>query len=239
MSGFPVLFFDAAYTLIKPRAKLGVIYAQVAQQFGFNSDPEALNAQFAPVFRELRQQRPTTAGRPESESETRQFWSLVIETIFNRAGEPFPPAPFAQELFDAFSTIRCWELYPDALAVLDALRARNYRLGVLSNFDFRLSPLLETLALTPRLDCVVASFQTGVEKPQREAFLHAQRQLPGSRFTMIGDHWEDDVQGALAAGWKALWIDRAGAMSTGEPGLQGQPTSVPRCTTLTEVLDHL
>lgn len=236
MSCSPVLFFDAAYTLIKPRAKLGVIYAEVANQFGFFPNPEALTAQFSAVFHELRTRRPLVLGRPETEAETRAFWSEVINTIFSRAGEPFPPAPYGQVLFDEFSTTRCWELYPDALEVLGELRSQGVKLGVLSNFDFRLGPLLQNLGLSAYVDCVVASHQTGYEKPNPEMFRAAELALPGSSYTLVGDHWEDDVMGALAAGWNAVWVDRAGAMSSEPSPLATH--SVPRCTSLAEVLAH-
>jgi putative hydrolase of the HAD superfamily len=139
-------------------------------------------------------------------------------------------------LFDEFSTTRCWELYPDAVEVLDELRSQGVKLGVLSNFDFRLGPLLQNLGLTPHLDCVVASYQTGYEKPNPEMFLAAELALPGSSYTLVGDHWEDDVMGALAAGWNAVWVDRAGAMSSEPSPLATH--SVPRCKTLAEVLAY-
>ncbi len=240
MSGSPVIYFDAAYTLIKPRAKLGLIYAEVAKRFGFNPNAEALSAEFPKVFAELRQQRPIQPGKPQSPEETRAFWCLVIETIFTRAGEPFPPNPYTQVLFDEFSTTTCWELYPDATEVLKTLRARGFRLGLLSNFDYRLEALIKNLGLAELIDGLVASYQTGVEKPDPIAFEAAEKQLPAaSSYTMVGDHWQDDVCGALSVGWKAIWVDRAGAMSLSPADSLHREESVPRCTSLMEILKYL
>lgn len=231
----PVLFFDAAYTLIKPRAKLGEIYAEVAHRFNHNPNPEALTAQFSPVFHDLKRGRTRPVGVPETPEETRSFWSSVIAEIFRRAGEPLPPEPYTRELFDEFTTDHCWLPYSDAAATLEQLRERGYILGVLSNFDFRLERLLQNLGLDTRVDAVVASFQNGFEKPDPNAYRSAAACFPeASCFTMIGDHWGDDVQGALNAGWSAVWVDRDGVMSSAP---ENQSEAIPHIRQLADLLE--
>ena len=49
----------------------------------------------------------------------------------------------------------------------------------------------------------------GVRKPSREYFaaVLADLGLPPERVVMVGDEWEADVEGALAAGMRAVWYD--------------------------------
>lgn len=97
---------------------------------------------------------------------------------------------------------------------LDALaRARQVaRLGLLSNTQSFGMAFLDRLGLVPLIPNRFLSAHTGFLKPQPEAFEAVQRKLglfPGE-LLMIGDSWEDDVQGALQAGWTAVWLNRAG-----------------------------
>ena len=65
----------------------------------------------------------------------------------------------------------------------------------------------------------MVSGDLGVAKPDAAAFHHA-LDLLGARpedATMIGDSLERDVEGALAAGLRAVWINRHG--KPGRPGI--------------------
>ena len=47
----------------------------------------------------------------------------------------------------------------------------------------------------------------------RDSFEAVQRKLgvfPGN-LVMVGDSWTDDVEGAVNAGWTAVWVNREGA----------------------------
>ncbi len=52
--------------------------------------------------------------------------------------------PLFEELYSHFAEPGVWALYPEALAVLDALHG-SYRLAVVLNFDLRLYPVSRIL----------------------------------------------------------------------------------------------
>jgi putative hydrolase of the HAD superfamily len=57
------------------------------------------------------------------------------------------------------------------------------------------------------------SAEMGCLKPDLAAVQAVQRRLglfPGE-LAMVGDSWRDDIIGALAAGWTAVWVNRKGA----------------------------
>ncbi len=103
------------------------------------------------------------------------------------------------------------ELFPEAAAALVATRA-HARVALLSNTQRFDLGLLERLGLTEAISIRGLSADLGAVKPEPEAFEALAKRLglfPGN-LVMVGDSWNDDIEGALAAGWTAIWINRHG-----------------------------
>jgi HAD superfamily hydrolase (TIGR01549 family) len=107
---------------------------------------------------------------------------------------------------------------PGAAAALAALRARGFRVGVVSNADGRVAALLEAAGLAPHLETIVDSHLEGVEKPDPEIFRRALARLgvAAHRTAYVGDIFAIDVLGARAAGLSAILIDETGAYADAE-----------------------
>lgn len=96
-----------------------------------------------------------------------------------------------------------------ALALLDALRARGLRLGIVSNvFD---SPdlvreLCATLGVLQRVDTLQLSGEVGKRKPHGAIFQRALDALgvAAADVVMVGDKLREDVGGAQALGMRAI-----------------------------------
>jgi putative hydrolase of the HAD superfamily len=103
--------------------------------------------------------------------------------------------------------------FPDAVAVLRALRAEGIRVGVLTNGPSDTQRRkLEVSGLEPELDAIAISGEIGVPKPDPEAFRKALALLHtrAEETAMVGDSLENDVLGALGAGLAAVvWMPRA------------------------------
>jgi len=110
-----------------------------------------------------------------------------------------------------------------------ALKARGLILEVVSNFDSRLSPILEGLGLGPLLDSIILSSRAGSAKPAPAIFHQALRRhdLKANEALHVGDSHEKDVLGARAAGLAAVLVDRRE---------KGAGDSVTRVRDLTELL---
>ena len=99
-------------------------------------------------------------------------------------------------------------------ALLEALRARGLRLGVVSNaFDppRLLHADLDRLGLAERLDHALFSSEAGVRKPHPAIFERALDALgvEAERTLFVGDKLREDVGGAAAVGMRtvqALWF---------------------------------
>ena len=122
---------------------------------------------------------------------------------------------FFDRAWDRFSRPEAWCLYDDVRPALRALRVRGVPLAVFSNWDARLPPILAALGLSGYFCRVIVSLDLPFAKPGRGAFAAVSRQLgeaggDGPPPMMVGDRLDHDVLPALAAEWKAVWLDRSG-----------------------------
>ncbi|EJN59340.1 HAD family hydrolase [Halogranum rubrum] len=90
---------------------------------------------------------------------------------------------------------------PNVYDALDTLSA-DYDLGVLSNgVGYVQRGKLDAHGLTDRFDAIVVSHDVGAMKPDRRLFTVAQERLPANEHVYVGDSAEDDIDGAVDAGW--------------------------------------
>jgi FMN phosphatase YigB (HAD superfamily) len=96
----------------------------------------------------------------------------------------------------------------DVVAVTRELAARDVRLGVVSNSEGTIGALLAEVGIA--CGPVVDSGVVGVAKPDPAIFAIALDRIGGTPAEAIhvGDSWAADVEGALAAGWRAVWYGR-------------------------------
>ncbi len=100
--------------------------------------------------------------------------------------------------------------FEDAAPALRALREAGVRLVVASNWDCSLPEFLRRAGLVELVDGVVSSAVVGRAKPAPEVFLEAARiaGVAPEEALHVGDSVENDVQGAHAAGIRALLLAR-------------------------------
>ena len=99
-------------------------------------------------------------------------------------------------------------LYPNVNLVLDALKSKGYKLGIIANQAPGTKERLERYGILHFFDVVVASAEEGVSKPDRRIFEIALRRancLP-EEAVMIGDRLDNDISPAKALGMKTVWV---------------------------------
>jgi putative hydrolase of the HAD superfamily len=107
--------------------------------------------------------------------------------------------------------------YPDVLPALGELRERGLTLVVASNWDCSLSDWLEPAGITDLVDGVVTSAEVGAPKPHPRVFERALAiaGVAPSEALHVGDKVDNDVQGAAAAGVRAVLVQREGEPPAG------------------------
>ena len=131
------------------------------------------------------------------------------------------------------------ELFPEALEALQGTRALA-RLALLSNTQSFDLELLDRLGLSEAIRVRGLSAELGAPKPEPAAFDALAKRLglfPGN-LVMVGDSWADDVEGALAAGWTAIWINRSGKPRP-EHDPEAELVELPDLRQVAEVVERL
>ena len=101
---------------------------------------------------------------------------------------------------------------PRTAPALGKLKAKGYRLGVVSNSDGRVAEALEAVGLGGLFEVVVDSKIAGVEKPDPRIFHSALSTLaiPADQALYVGDLYDIDVVGARRAGMDVVLLDPTG-----------------------------
>jgi len=188
--------------LIAPWPSVGHIYAGVAAGHGWlGLDPSVLNRRFGSAWKNLK-----------DFNHTRAQWAALVEDTFDGLIPASVSGQFFPELYERFASPQVWRVFEDVQPTLKSLKEQGTRLGVVSNWDERLRPLLDRLDLLAWFEVIVVSNEVGAPKPSPRIFEHACQDfdLAPASVLHIGDSQEMDVLGASNAGLQAVLLDRAG-----------------------------
>ena len=198
------VLFDVDFTLSRPGPELGPdAYRRVGVAHGLELDPDRYDAARLAALEDLR-------THPELVHDE-EIWVTFTEDIVRGMGGDAAGARAC-----AADMVRRWEihanfhLYDDAFPVLDALRAHGLGIGLISNGQRDLEEFARHHSLD--VDVAIGSKSHGRTKPHASIFETALAALavqPGDA-VMVGDSYEDDIEGARALGMRAILLDRDG-----------------------------
>lgn len=202
MSRQPVraLFFDVGGTLLHPWPSVGAVYAAVANRHGITTTADAMEMAFRESW--------STLKRPGLTVSRKEWWrDVVFHTLGQQNDACF------EELFEIFARPEVWRIFPDVEETLREARSRRLHVGVISNWDKRLRPLLDKMGLAHYFDSVTISCEVGAEKPNAEIFHTALRVagITANESVHVGDNHREDVYGAKAVGITGVLVDRSGS----------------------------
>lgn len=208
-----VIFLDAVGTLFGVQGSVGEVYASIACKYGVSVSPDVLNRAF---FKSFKVAQPacfpgvSAADLPQQEY---RWWHAVARQTFYRANVLHYFSDFDDffaNLYAHFATAAPWFVYPDVYKTLESWHHQGIELGILSNFDSRIYAVLKALNLADFFKSVTISTEVGAAKPDAKIFAVALQKhgcAPGDALH-IGDSFEEDYQGALAAGLQGFWLQR-------------------------------
>lgn len=207
------IFFDAGFTLLHPSPSVSEICYRICRQFnlpiGLEQVIERMHIADAYFHRHTQLHRHTWS----SEQAIEAFWIGYYTNLLH----PFVAKhdqdvllQLSRAVNNEFKKHTSWQLYPDVLPTLKALRARGYTLGVISDWGIALGSILRKHGLAAYFDCLLISATTRHAKPSphlyEQALLRANA-IPD--YTLhIGDSYIQDVLGARAVGMTPVLLDR-------------------------------
>jgi putative hydrolase of the HAD superfamily len=198
------VLFDVDFTLARPGPELGPEgYRRAGERCGLELDTSLYEAA-----------RTTALDRVQRRADLvhdEEIWVAFTEEIVRgMGGDPSRARACALELTRAWERSENFDLYEDALPVLEELRRHGLKLGIVSNGARDVEEFLAHHTLS--VDVAIASRAHGRTKPHPSIFQAALARLEvaPAEAAMVGDSLEDDVEGARAVGIRAFLIDRDG-----------------------------
>jgi len=208
------VLFDVDFTLVRPGPDLGPQgYVRAAERFGVRIDLER--------YQQAREAALVDLKRHPELDHDEEIWIAFTERILRGLGADAESArAIGVEITSAWQRHENFELYEDALPVLEELRAQGLKLALVSNSARDMAEFSRYHRL--EVDAGISSFHHGKTKPHASIFRAALELLgvDAGDAAMVGDTVEDDVEGARAIGMDAVLVDRLGRYPDFEPRLE-------------------
>jgi putative hydrolase of the HAD superfamily len=198
------VLFDVDFTLSRPGPELGPEgYRRVGERHGLALDPARYEQARLDAIEALQ-------DRGELVHDEDVWVAFTEEIVVGMGGAPPGSRACAVEMVQEWERHENFSLYEDALPVLELLRSRGLKLGLVSNGQRDLDEFVAHHGL--EVDAAVGSLAHGRRKPDPSIFQAALERLGATpaETAMVGDSPADDVAGARALGMRALLLDRDG-----------------------------
>ena len=197
------VLFDVDFTIARPGPELGPEgYRRLGERFGLSLDPSRYAEARVKAIEGIKR-------HPELEHDE-EIWVAFTERIIrNMGGDADSAYDCAVAMTKAWEHAEHFELYEDALPVLEELRSHGLKLGLVSNTGRDLDEFVAHHRL--EVDAVLGSGAFGRTKPHPTIFRAVLERLEvaPAAAAMVGDSPEDDIEGARAAGLGgAFLLDR-------------------------------
>ncbi len=198
------VLFDVDFTLFRPGPELGPEgYRRLGERHGLVARPGPIPGRPGAAIEELQRQRELVHDD--------EIWIVFTEQIvLGMGGEPAAARACAIDMVRQWERHENFSLYEDALPVLDELRRHGLLIGLVTNGQRDLEEFVAHHGL--EVDAMVGSRAHGRIKPHPSIFEAALDALgvEPEEAAMVGDSYEDDIEGARALGVRAILLDRDG-----------------------------
>ncbi|KAM9993427.1 hypothetical protein ACTFIZ_011387 [Dictyostelium cf. discoideum] len=238
------IIFDATGTLFKVRGTISGNYSKVLNQHGIKLKQDIDN-NFLKQFSKLSNEYPSYGFSMDESNDGKYknltvngeknaflWWSQLIKNLLstssNLTNEQIEQIPLStyKELYNKFGSVtgdnvigqhNFWEIYPEVKPTLNKIKEDlGCYLGVISNFDERLTPILKQLDIENYFqNNVTTSIDCGYQKPHENIFQHCfdklltlDPSLKKEEVIYVGDNIKKDVIGSNDFGFTPCLINR-------------------------------
>ncbi len=138
---------------------------------------------------------------------SKDWWSTIVKNVLiddskskNLKLDESLINQISDDIFNEFSKEKYWKKYENCDSILNELNKRNFKLGVISNFDERLFVIMKNLKIDSYFSFVCIPSNTNSYKPQHEIFKIARDQARADNDSFIihiGDDFDLDYKASL------------------------------------------
>jgi len=213
---YKAVFFDAGNTLLRPYPSVEQVCRDVFTRAGHDIEFDAIKkaVHTGDRYYEMRYRKDDSFWL--SEVEAASMWVDTYTLVAREVGINGDGKRLAREIYDEFGLHHRWQLFPEVCSALKALHDLGLRIGIVSNWDSRLSELCAGIGITGYLDFILSSAVVGRMKPQPDIFHMALERVGVSpeETIHVGDHYYADVLGSRSVGITPVLVDRVGTAAT-------------------------
>jgi HAD superfamily hydrolase (TIGR01549 family) len=153
------------------------------------------------------------ADAPEGSAADRMaYYVFLADRVFKRLEVPASEGDAERHALSLWHILgpACLEVFPDAWTALPTLRARGYRVAIVSNWQSGLRHFCAELGLASHVEHVLGSADVGVAKPDPAIFQEAcaRMGMRPERVLHVGDSLSEDYRGGEAAGLQVILLHR-------------------------------
>lgn len=208
------ILFDAVGTLFRAEPEIATVYTSAGAAFGLQLTREQVSSRFREAYRQVFAPHDIQQRSADHQHDRRR-WQAVVQQVFRELEDT---EPLFQTLWNHFASPTAWQLFADVPAAWQEVRRRGLLVGIASNYDHRLLEVIAGHALLADCPHLFHSAGLGHAKPAPRFFREIEQklQLPPREILLVGDDWENDYQGAIGAGWQAVYLDRSGKSERNE-----------------------
>ncbi len=207
------VFFDAGFTLLRPKPSDAEICLEVCKALGLHVQLEAMQQRMHDTedyyFRQMSLNRYIWSNEQAINEMWLGYYMNLLRPLIEEHDEE-RLYKLASAITEEYGNPRRWETYPDVLPTLEALRRQKYTMGVISDWGIVLGPILRHLHLIQYFDALLISAVTRYGKPSPYLYdLALQRTDSIADYSLhIGDSYVYDVLGARSVGITPVLLDR-------------------------------
>ncbi len=213
MTSRRAVVFDATGTLFEATETVGAVYARVAHAHRVDLPAWRLDDGFRRIIRHAGPRGLDGEDEAARRAAEVAWWFEIIRQTFQATDSTarFSDFPaFATALFDAYRAPGAWQLRPGVRDALTRLVVDDVPIGVVSNFDHRLTEIFEHLEVHHFFGSIQIPSRVGAAKPDPPIFEAAANALdcPLDALVYVGDDPAERLEAIERLGVRVIDVGR-------------------------------
>ena len=204
------VFLDFYGTLVRFTPSVEYIQQRVSKEHGLKINLASIVNAYPVVDKYMADENARKLISSRSHLEQIAFFTEYEQRLLAATGHHVSNDLAATIWHQVNKTHKSLSLYDDAIPTLKSLKKANMVVGIITNMNANIGPVLERLGIADWINFSTTSSEVGLGKPHKPIFENALKKasVNPNEALHIGDQYEGDFLGAKSAGLYALYLNR-------------------------------